>query len=130
MLSTESRFQSLQSLPQDDIDPSATPRTPRERIGLTGNLASISMPGDSGAEVTPRPIEFSDSDGELQLVWVQRHLTSLGLARVAVADVLHRHQHTRAVAAPARCKETPRQVLMSCFAACRRRDDSVACQPL
>lgn len=49
---------------QDDIDPSATPRTPRERIGLTGNLASISMPGDSGAEVTPRPIEFSDSGSE------------------------------------------------------------------
>lgn len=49
---------------QDDIDPSATPRTPRERIGLTGNLASISMPGDSGAEVTPRPIDFSDSGSE------------------------------------------------------------------
>lgn len=53
---------------QDDIDPAATPRTPRERIGLTGNLASISMPGDSGAEVTPRPIEFSDSSGAPSLL--------------------------------------------------------------
>ncbi len=49
---------------QDDVDPAATPRTPRERIGLTGNLASISMPGDSGADVTPRPIEFSDSGSD------------------------------------------------------------------
>ena len=59
------------SVAQDEGDPAATPRTPRERIGLTGNLASISMPGDSGAEVTPRPIEFSDSgssDGGLPLL--------------------------------------------------------------
>lgn len=49
---------------QDDIDPAATPRTPRERIGLSGNLASISMPGDSGADVTPRPIEISDSGSD------------------------------------------------------------------
>ncbi len=46
------------------MDPAATPRTARERIGLTGNLASISMPGDSGAEVTPRPVQFSDSGSD------------------------------------------------------------------
>jgi hypothetical protein len=57
-------YRSRGSAGGDDIDPSATPRTPRERIGLTGNLASISMPGDSGAEVTPRPIEFSDSSDD------------------------------------------------------------------